>query len=313
MRTVLLALLVLGGCAEAVPVGDLDLVAVRSNQIEVDSATAAIEQLVLGPCAGEVQSVWVGYRMNLLRPEPLPVPVDSYCDVGLEFATDPFDGSLRLSGTTAAGTPFRIALDPGLATREREFAYLVDTESILALDMALLFSDDAVDAIDAMEPPVDLGPDAPLAETLAERVGDALVFFETPQAARAFYVDLWPDVDLSIRASVDVSGCNVDGPLIYVPPDDSESTPVSEPEPNEPGTDPPPPNSSSGCGDGGCSGGDGSSPGCDCGGGCDAQCATGGFAPVASLAIVGFISLRRRRTSLLGEATAPEASHTLRG
>ena len=288
--------LCLAACTGPVPVGDLDLVVVGSASVFIEEGTAAVDQLVLGPCTGDIQTVWVGYRMNLLVPEPLPVPVDEYCDVGLEFATDPFDGSLHLAGTTAMGTAFRLALDPGLATRQREFGYTVDTESLLVLDLALLLDPADVDAIDAMDEPVDIGPDDPLAEALADRVGDALVFYETPDQARGVYLDLWPDFDLSIDADVHVNGCTVDGPLIYEPPDDPAGEPVDRPGSDGPDPDP---SRSGGCdGDGGCDGGGCSGSGCgDAGAGCDcgAACATGGFVPVWWLALVGFVVLRRRR------------------
>ena len=46
-----------------------------------------------------------------------------------------------------------------------------------------------------------------LAGTLADRVGDALVWFDSPDEAANVYVDLWPDFDFSIDADVEVGGC----------------------------------------------------------------------------------------------------------
>lgn len=308
MRTVLVAsLLVASACTRDVPVGDLDLVAISSADVQLDTATAAVDGLVLGPCGGQTETVVVGYRMNLLLPEPLPVPVDTYCGVGVDFSSDPFDGSLRLGGTTRGGTRFRVHLDPGLATRQREVGYTVETEGILALDAALLFDDAAIDALEAMGTDVDLAPDDALAEQLADQVGEALVFFASPDEAAAVYIDLWPDFDLSIDADVTLSGCNNNTVIFYDPPDNTTAEPVEPGEPSD-GTDAPGPGDDSGgpssgtsgcdgsgCQGSGCAGSSGGSD-CDCDSGCDAQCATGGFAPVGWVALISFVALRRRRT-----------------
>ncbi len=314
-------LLLLAACANPPPVGDLDLVVVGSSAITPSSATMALDRLILGPCAAEGQAgsnveILVGYRMNLLRPEPLPVPVDTYCRLGLGLAADPFDGSLRIGGTTAMGTSFTLALDPGLTVREHEVPYTVDTQGILALDLALLFEPSDVDALDAMGSPAVVSPDDALAEKLAEQVGDALVFFDSPQEAAATYIDLWPDFDFSISARLTVEGCQSGAPLAADPQtphteplnggdtggadtsgEDTGEGDTSDEDTSEAPVEPPAGcDGGSGCGSGsGCQGRSGSAcSGSDCGAGCSASCATGNFVPVGWAAFIAFLAHRRR-------------------
>src|SRR5262249_38478991 len=55
-------------------------------------------------------------------------------------------------------------------------------------------------------------PDDALAQSLDDRVGPALVWFARTDDGKGVYLDLWPDIDLSVSANVQVGGCN--GPLV---------------------------------------------------------------------------------------------------
>lgn len=289
--------LLLLGCAQAPVVADLNLVAVPSAFVEVQQATVALDRLVLGPCDGEPLEVLVGYRLNLLQPEPIPVPVDTYCEVGLELAPDPFDGALRLQGRTSS-TDFELRLDPGLVVRDRSVGFGLDSEAILALDLALFLETQQLDALEDRELPVTVEPDDPLAPELEERIAPALVFLSSPEEAASTYVDLWPDFDFSVEARVDASGCDGGaGTVVYEPPSVDPPDPIATPVDGE---DPPPTRSGGdGCGscagDGrGCACGGGEGRGCGCGGGCDAACSTSGFAPVGWVALLALVTVRRR-------------------
>ncbi|MFN7147344.1 MAG: hypothetical protein ACK4YP_26485, partial [Myxococcota bacterium] len=135
--------------------------------------------------------------MDLLAPRPFAVPNGAYCEIGVSFTPDPFEGALLLAGRTAAGTTFDIAVDPGLAVLTETFSYDGE-EGVLVLDAGLLL--DAA-ALDAAGPDVVLRPDDAAAETLADAVPDAL-WFGTPEEAHRVWLDLWPfdALDFELRA-----------------------------------------------------------------------------------------------------------------
>jgi uncharacterized membrane protein YgcG len=326
MRRLLTALPVLalafaGSCDRRPETGDLFLVVVGSHSATPLSATASVDSLLFGPCDGSgVVEVLVGFRLNLLQPEPLPVPVDTYCDLGARFAADPFHGAIRLAFQTPDGSAYRVALDPGLATRAREATFDVDTKGILALDLDLLLDPDHFDLLQALPQPVDLPPSHPIAQDLSARVGDALVLLPSPEAAATTYVELWPRWDFSISARIDVEGCR-EGPLIVRHPDASSDGAPIGPAPIDPGGDDPSPRpprpERSGCGACGGSGGSGGGDGCGGGGsagcgssgcsaGCNPDCSTVPLAPAAWAALVGLVMIRRRRGAAADPSDRPE-------
>ncbi|TVQ91567.1 MAG: hypothetical protein EA397_09500 [Deltaproteobacteria bacterium] len=298
-------------CAPAPETGDLFFVAVGSHDVEPQSVTAAIESYYFLACGDvSVTEVLVGYRLNLLQPEPMPVPVDLYCTLGVELARDPLTGSLRIAGQLNDGREFRVAMDPGLVTREREIPYQVHTKGILALDFDLLFEPADIAELQAMPEPIDLPTDDPLSVSLARRVGDALVFLDSPEVASQTYVEFWPPFDFSVSADIRVEGCGRNAPLVVVnprsdphdDPQDSDDTTVpsdstpSDATPSDPtaGSDPdarPPRRQSDGCG---CAGESGCGSG-GCRGGCNPDCATLPLAPAGWAAFLGFLILRRRQ------------------
>lgn len=300
-----LVLVGLCSCDRPPDTGDLNLVAVGSYDVVPLSATAAVDSVVFTPCGtDDLVEVFVGFRLNLLQPEPVPVPVDTYCRAGVRFASDPFDGALRIQGELADGTVFRMALDPGLATRSVDVAYEIDTEGILALDADLLFSPAQIDAIAAEPSPIDLAPDHPISQQVAAGVGDALVWLPSPDEAARVYVDLWPGFDFSISARMNIEGCRA-GPMVVRHPDASTdgATPGIE-DPIEPGDDPAnggdggddAGDRGSGCGGGsGCGSGSGSACGSGCSAGCDADCSSLSAAPFLWGALLALGAIRRRR------------------
>lgn len=262
-------LLGLAGCAVPPETGDFDLVAVAAPGTQLTSALLDLEQLFLQPCEGDLVEIGVWRTMNLLLPEPIGVPAGEYCEVGLGLIEAPFDGSLRIDAVVD-GQTVRLALDPGLATREISLRSSESTEGVLALDFALL--------LDAERPQVaasgEIRPDDALGEQLGERVGDALVWFETPEQAAGVYVDLWPDFDLSLEANVEVRGC--DREIQSAPPTSPGAPPRSSgcggPSGSDDGTLPT--GSTGGSTTGGTTGGStggGSTGGGDGGGGGDAE------------------------------------------
>lgn len=311
MRRHLFAALALVACGPPAPAtGDLFLVAVGSHDLRPVTATAAVDSYYFQPCGtSDINEVLVGFRLNLLEPEPMPVPIDSYCAYGVEFPRDPFSGAIRLQAQLPDDRTFRVALDPGLATSDRELRYREDTKGILALDLDLLFEPEDIAAIVDMPDPVDIDPSHPLAETLAARVGDALVYLPSPQEAAGIYVELWPSWDFSVSASLNIEGCRGDGPMAARPApggssgehSDSGVRPTDPDRPVDSGSDSRPPRDrsqscggdSAGCG--GC-GGSGSA-GCGSGGcsaGCNPDCSTLSLAPMGWIALLGFLLLRRR-------------------
>jgi len=291
-------------CAPLPETGDLFLVAVSSYEVEALTATAAVDGVIFGPCdRGEVVEVLIGFRLNLLQPEPVPVPTDNYCDLGVRFTPDPFRGSIRLQLELADGTQARVALDPGLATRTRELAFDVETKGILALDLDLLLEPDDLHELRELPQPIDLGPDSAFSQRLASRVGDALVYLESPEVGSVTYVELWPRFDFTLSGRIDVEGCR-QGPLIVVHPDaSSDGAGTGDDDPNGGGTDPgngsqepsPRPRRGDGCSGGGCEGSSGCGRGGGCRAGCSPDCATVPLAPAAWAALVGLVLLRRRR------------------
>lgn len=284
-------------CASSGPAGDLNFVLVPAPGQGVTTAHADVDQLLLEACDGEVVVVEVGRTLDLLFAEPIAVPVGEWCTFGVGFAGAPFDGSLRLDGELD-GRASSVALDPGLAARRQPLHLDAGAESVLALDASLLLGADRDEVARAGA----VRPDAGLAQDLADRVGPALVWFEAPEDGADVYLDLWPDLDLSVTAEVRASGCG-DEPWTTTT---QGTLPTAETTGTGSGTPTGPPGAGStgadgggdgrGCdGGGGCAGGSGCAGGGGCAAGCDVDaCSTTGLAPVGWAALVVGLARRRR-------------------
>ncbi|MCB9759757.1 MAG: hypothetical protein H6739_07930 [Alphaproteobacteria bacterium] len=316
-------LLALTACGEPLPSQDLDLVAVGSTEIALDLATARVEALLLKDCdTGEVIEIPIEETLDLRDPTPLGVPSGLWCDLGVDFGDDPFDGTLHLEGVGGDGRAFDLALDPGVATMGRD-VLLEGDEAVLVLEAGPWL---AAAGLDQPGDDVSLGPDDADAEALADTLGAHLVL-TTPTDGPAIYIDLWPWEPIHFEASADVSfetqGCGgnttvepvepVDDPEADADADGDADTDIDTDTDGDSDVDSGGSSGgssgSSGCEGNGCGGSSGSSSGCDgssagcsggstgCSGGAScsgALCSTSGVLPPA-VWLVGLIVLRRRR------------------
>jgi hypothetical protein len=285
-------------------VGDVNVVAVDDPRMQTELVLADVLDLVLGPCDASQDDVRVpvARTLDLGVPEPSAAPVGSYCSIGLLFDADPLDGVLRVTGVVD-DTPVVVRLDPGEVRRELDLSIRSGADGILALDLALLFDTD-LDEIVALG---EVRPGDPVADALAARVPDALVWLDSPEEGADLYVDLWPDLDFSVQADVHVGGCGAgaDEPPTEGDTDtdtdadaDADADTDADADVDSDGSSSSAPTSGGSCDGGGCDGGGCDGGGCDgadCSSGCGGACATTGTVPVGWVALLVFLALRRRR------------------
>ncbi len=247
--------------------------------MRLERAEATIDAYLLEDCDGGTTEVAGPGAIDLLADVPTPVSLPSgpWCGLGVSLSDD---APLALEGTND-GTPFALALDPGLVLLDQEFVVDHD-EWVLVLE-----------GWTAVEDP--------------DNLGDALFLGTVYEARDTFYVDLWPFPDIAFGdgdGGVDaVGGCNGGGTVERDPDigtstdgggtDGTDATDGTSGEGGDGGDGSSSSGSASGSGcnggGGGCSGGSGS--GCDC----DLDsCATVGFAPPLTF-LAGLVTLRRRR------------------
>jgi hypothetical protein len=313
---------ILAGCG--VSNGDVVLVVLPSSDadLRVDAATAAIHRLEFEACDGELDRAEIGYRMDLLAPDPLPAPIGTYCAVNLIFARD--EDQLVVSGD-ADGSLFDLVLEPVEARVEGNVSVNELTDGVLVFDLDLLLTPADV---------ADLAAGTPDVADLSMTSRDAWAWYTSDQEAAFTIGTRWNlDIDVDIDARAHVQGCGSTDPLYYDPkgPIAAEPLPGWQPESLPPdsetggdsdsdsGGDSPPPPDRGGCDGGGssssctssspsyscddptagcadgCSGSDSSCSGSDCGS-TSTECATGNLAPVGWAVFTTFIALRRRPT-----------------
>lgn len=196
---------------------EINLAVANHPRVVLQEARANVVRLVLDPCdGGEPQSYEVNDEADLIRGAPIAVQPMDACAIGVELVDDPFDGGLWLQGQTdgnskqAEGpTGLDLALDPGFVAYEGDVDVNTGSEGVLVLDLAVLFAGDVgVDELEALGSDVALAPGDAEAEALAEGVAPALRWFSSEGEASDVYLDLWPDIDVTVSANIEGNGCH---------------------------------------------------------------------------------------------------------
>lgn len=184
------------------PAVDLNVVAVGSESLTVSRAAATVENLIFDDCDDGTWEVEVGGGLDLLHPSPVAVPEGEWCALALEFASDPFEGSLRLAGE--AGQGFEVALDPGVVVVDA--AIDLSEERLLVLDVDLLLGE-----LTGTEE-LNVGPDDEEAVVLSDHLGDAFWFGDAAEASSRWGAS-WSliDLELDLSSSVSIGGCDGGG------------------------------------------------------------------------------------------------------
>ena len=186
----LCAVLALGGCGPLLD-GDVALVGVSSNQLDVSAAQLRVDQLLLDDCEGSLTVVTIGGDTDLLSAAPLPrrLPGGTWCGMSVRFAAAE---GLALTGTTSGGSAVDAALAPTLVDVDTG-SFVVDAdEFVLVLDIDVLVDPAAVDD----GAPGSFGVGDAEARAWEARLPDALWFGRVETASTTVYVDLWPWPDV---------------------------------------------------------------------------------------------------------------------
>jgi len=301
-------LLLLAGCFQD---SDVQFVALSTEALTLDTATARIESFDLMDCDGNWLPVAFPGEIDLLADTPLPsvLPGGQWCGVGLAFSeTSP---ALRVDGVNGnivvdfEVDPVQVQFAQEFKVDGEEWVWVLDTDRWL---------------VESGVPAGTVEPDDETAQDLVDALPEALWFGQVWEARDEVYIDLWPFPDINFHIGVGnvetgaPGGCNGSKPT----PDtqaDTNSSDTSDETGNETGSD-----TSNDTGGGGGSsnpqlsgcessgrGCNDPTSGCDCSGSssssdCDGDCSgnacsTLGFVPPLTYSLFGILFARRRRNS----------------
>ncbi len=170
------------------------------DDISLSGADLAVIAVELEPCEGDVERLQLDLLADLLGPStwPIEVEVGSYCGVVAEI------DSLTLAGETTGGTTFTALLEPDDLVLTEPF--VVDGHALL---LGVPLEVDA-EALEALGDEVDLEPDDPVAEDLAQDLSSGVGLVQDVDESGTIGEEDGPMEDAGGTAAYDASesgGC----------------------------------------------------------------------------------------------------------